>query len=392
MKLKILVLFLFFSTACFAEKDDKQLLLADQIEFFYLEPTPIAAQEIIKAVKNLNINHYIGVFTALARYYPKEIVNWIKDAGIRFEGNPHLIDALYMGGLQGEAIHLAVKAHLPTQKIMSFGNKIQSFLAIPVNFFGSVQYMCSHFYISGDARYGKRIIDVLELSPKQMENPEELKELKNQAKLVLQELIFKHDRIYCLCLEEAKTRKGFSQTVLSELLEEQHQAQKKAFSTKNGTLSGMIAITDNINFEEQWENLPVMDGPLLQLVSSMPYPDTPEKNKTLRILILFTGYELDKDLNADLTYDMEIFDPSGDKIVDLHDLAALKRKVPSRFFSQKVDQPMILEIKFDENDSETNPAGMFVINATLKDHISQKKLRLTTTFELLPPEEIEKPN
>lgn len=391
--LKIVVLFVVFSTVCFAEqasKDFSHQFLMQKVEFFYLNPTPTIAKEIIKESKDLNcLDGFLGIFTAFARYYPQEIVHWLEEAEISFEQQPHLIEALYMGGLQREAIQLALKAHLPVQKVMSFGSKPQSFLTIPIDFLGSVQYMCSHFYIFGDARYGKRIIDVLELTPKQMANLEELKELKNQAKVVLQELIFKHERIYHLCLEEVKARKGSSQVVLNQLLDEQHQAQKKTFSAQNGMLSGTILTTDDTSFEEQWEKLPAMEGPLFKLVSSIPYPDTPEKNKTIRILILFNGYELDKDLNAHLTYDMEILDPKGDKIVDFHDLPALKRKVPSRFYSQKADQPMALAIEADENDDEINPSGTFIINAILKDHIAKKDLKLTATFELLPPEKQE---
>jgi hypothetical protein len=293
-----------------------------------------------------------------------------------------------MGGLQGGAIQLALKANFPAQKIMSLGNKVHSFLTVPVGFSGSVQYLCSHFYISGDARYGKRIIDVLELTPEQVKNSGELKELKTEAKVALQELIFKHDQIYRLCLEEAEIRMDYSQIVLKQLLEDQHKAQKKAFPTQNGMLSGTIITTDDTSFEEQWANLPVMEGPFVKIVSSVPYPDTPDKNKTIRILIVFNGYELDKDLNAYLTYDIEILAPQGDKIADFHDLPALKRKLPSRFFSQKADEPMVLAIEAGENDDKANP-GTFIINATLKDHIAKKDLKLTAVLELLPPEKAE---
>ena len=390
MKLKLIVIFLILSTACFSEQEEKNFryqLLQEKIEFFYLDPTPTTAKEIIQKAKDLNrIDSLLGVVTAFARYYPKEIVTWIKETEINFEQHPHLIDALYMGGLRGEAIQLALKAQLPVQKILSFGGQIQSFLTIPVDFVGSVQYMCCHFYISGDARYGQRIIDVLELTLKQIANLKELEELKNQAKAVLRELIFKHDKIYQLCLQEVKTRKGYSQTVLNQLLNEQHQAQKKESPSKNETLNGMIVTTDNMSFEEQWENLPAMEGPGIKLVSSIPYPDTPEKNTTIRIFIVFSGYELDKDLNAYLTYDMEISDPQGAKIADFHDLPALKKKVPSRFFSQKTGQPVVIAIEADENNNDPTPPGTFIIHATLKDHIAKKDLKLTATLELLPSE------
>lgn len=390
-KSTVFVFLVIFSTACFAEetqKDFRPQFLREKIEFFYLDPNPTAAKEIIQDAKNLRwLEGFPGVFTAFARHYPNEIVNWAQQAEVSFEQHPHLIEALYMGGLQGEAIQLGLKAQLPAQTILSFGSRPRSFLTAPVNFSGSIQYLCCHFFISGDARYGKRIIDVLELTPRQVANPDELKELKNQAKTVLQELIFKHDRIYHLCIEEAKTRTGYSQAVLNQLLDQQHRAQKEAFSTQNGLLSAVIVITDDTSFEEQWANLPAMEGPIHRSISSIPYPDTPEETKIIRIYLIFNGYELDKDLNAHLTYDMEILDPTGAKIVDFHDLPALKRKVPGRFFLQMADQPMALAFEADGSQAnENNPTGTCIINATLQDHLSKKNLKLTTTFEVVPPE------
>lgn len=390
---KLIFVFVILSTACFSEvakKDSDLQLLVEKVEFFYLDPTPTAAKKIIKGAKDLNcLDSFLGIFTAFARCYPREVVNWSDEVKINFEQHPNLIKALYMGGLEKEAIQLALKSNWPAQKIMPLGNKVQSFLTIPVNFVGSVQYLCSHFYISGDTRYGKRIIDVLELTSEQINNPEELKELKKDAKALLRELIFKHDKIYRLCLEEVAIRKGYSQAVLNQLLDTQHQMQKKTFPTQNGMLSGMMIATEDMNFEEQWENLPTMEGPLFKSISSISYPDTPEKNKTIRIFILFNGCELDEDLNAHLTYDMEILDPQGTKVADFHELPALKRKIPSRFLFQKADQSMVLAIKCRDDDNEGLLPGIFVINTTLKDHIARKDLKLTTKIELLPPEKKE---
>ncbi|HSX03243.1 MAG TPA: hypothetical protein VLG76_00775 [Rhabdochlamydiaceae bacterium] len=390
MKLKFIAFFLSLSFVCFSQqvkKDFKRQFLEEKIEFFYIEPTPAAAKQIIKEAKELNcMEDLLGIFAAFAKYYPKEIVNWMKENEICLEHCPRLIEALYMGGLQGESIDLAVNANWPAHKIMSLGNKVQSFLTIPLNFVGSVQYMCSYFYVSGDVRYGKRIIDVLELTPEQMKKNEELDELKRVAKTVLKELIFKHDKIYRLCLEEVKLRKGYSRTVLTELLDEQYEAQKKAFPHQNGMLSGMIITTDDTSFEEQWENLPVMEGPFFKLVSSVSYPDTPDKNKTIRIFIVFNGYELDEDLNAFLTYDLEILDPKGTKVVDFHALPALKRKMPSRLLSQLADQPTYFAIECGETDDGIDSSGIFLINATLKDHVAHKDLKLTAKIELLQPE------
>lgn len=378
---KIAFFLIIISITCFAQIDRKEHLLIEKAEFFYLDSDPDIAKQIIKESLELKcIDKAFFFFVALAKEYPKEMIKWLTEAQVKFEQYPSLIHALHLGGLQKEAIQLALNAKWHGQKISSLGNKVQPFLDIPIGFPGSIPCMCSHFYVSGDAIYAKKIIDILELTEEQIKSPKELKELKEQAKAMLQMLIFKHDRIYQLCLEEVKVRKEETRIVLSQLLEDLHQAHRKAFPTKNEMLNGMILTTDDLSFEEQWEIMPAMEGPFFYQVSSIPYP---EKEKIIKIIVLFNGCELDKDLNAYVTYDMEIFGPKGTKIGDCHDALALKRKIPNRFFSQKADQPMALAFQIDEED-EDDPVGIYHIKAIIKDHIGKKDLKLSTTFELLP--------
>lgn len=379
---KIAFFLIVASVVCFAETDKQGQLLTEKMEFFYLDPNPTIVKQIIKESLALKcIDNFFYLFVALAKEHPKEVIKWLTEAQVKFEQHPVLIHALSYGGLQAEAAYLALQAHWDAQKIMSLGNEIQPFLNIPMGFPGSISCMCCHFYVSGDARYGKKVIDILELTQHQINDPEELKELKEHAKAVLQMLIFKHDQIYQLCLEEVKIRKGETQAILSRLLEDLHQGHKKAFPVRNGMLNGMIVTTDESSFEKEWENLPVMEGPLLKQVSSVPYP---EKDKIIKILILFNGCELDKDLNGYVTYDMEIFDPRGTKMSDFHDIPALKRKIPSRFFSQKADQPIALLFTDEGDDDDDCPSGVYTIKAVLRDHIGKKDLKLTAMFELLP--------
>ena len=371
------------SVACFAETDKKDQLLLEKIEFFYLDSNPITAQQIIKDSLDLKcIDNFFYFFVALAKEHPKEVIKWLADAQVKFEQHPALIEALHLGGLEGEAVQLALKAHWHAQKIMPLGNKVQPFLNVPVGFPGSIPCMCSHFYVSGDARDGKKIIDILELTQQQVKNPEELKELKEQVKAVLQVLVFKHDRIYRLCLQEAKTRKGDVQVALNRILQELHEWHKKPFSKQEGIFKAVIVATDDLNFEKEWENLPAMDGPFCKAISSIPYP---RNNTAVKIFILFTGCELDKDLNAHVTYDMEIFDPQGSKIGESHNAPAIQRKLPSRFFFQKADHSAGLVFDAsDEKDEDPYSPGTYIIKATLKDHIGKKDLKLSTTLELLP--------
>jgi len=372
------------SISCFAEKSiNNPNLFMDKIEFFYIDSNPTVAKEIIKEAADFNwIENISGVIAAFAREYPKEIVKWISDNHIKFEEHPSMINALYLGGMQEEAFQLALKAHLPAQEILPLGNKARSFLDISANFSGAVQYMCSHFYISGDVRYGKKIIDILEFTSSQVKTSEELKNLKEEAEIVLRDLVFKHDRIYQLLLNESKIRKGSAQATLNLILEDLHQQQKKCLVNEENLFKGMILVTDNGDFEKQWWDLPVMSGSFGKAISSIPYP----KQETIVMsYILFTGCELDKGLNAHVTYDAEIYEPQGTKISECHYAPAIQCKIPSRFLVQKADQPIGLKFEAcSEKDEEAYLPGTYTIKVSLKDHISKKEIKLSQTFELLP--------
>ncbi|NGX51270.1 MAG: hypothetical protein K1060chlam2_01135 [Chlamydiae bacterium] len=385
--LKALLLLVFTFTSCFAGNIKDHPLLIDKIEFYYVNPSPKAAKQIIKEASDLSCIDYLsGVITALAKKYPKEIVKWITDSGVKFEEHPVLIHSLHLGGVQNDPIQLALRAHWPVKELLSLADKARPFLDIPANFLGAAQYMSNHFFITGDVRYVNKIIDIMEFTPIELRNSEETQLLKEEAKFILRDLVFKHHHIYQLLLAEAKTREGEAQDTLKGIIEELHQLHTHSLSHEEKMFKGIILVTDNSDFDRQWEELPVKRGPFGKSISSIPYPI---KEITVRIHLLFTGYELDRDLNAHVTCDVEMFNPQGAKISERHNIPAVLRRLPSRFFVQKIEQPMGLTFEaYDENSEDIYLPGTYTIEATLTDHISQKEIKLTQAFELLSNERI----
>jgi hypothetical protein len=247
--------------------------------------------------------------------------------------------------------------------------------------------MCSHFAATGDVRYVKRIIDVLETSPALIKDPNKLKELKEEAEQKLTSFVFKHDKIYRLCLEEAKTRKEEVATFLNKLLGELHQAHKNSFTQKQpGMFNGFVFLTEDSHFEEQWEGLPIMSTPVCKQTEAIPYP---KENKIIKVFIMFNGMELDKDLHGYVTYDLEIIDPKGNKMSEFHNMHGIHRKIPSRFFLQKADQSVTFEFCPNDKDNKKGEQkiafpGTYTINTHLKDHVSGKDLKLSSTLEVQP--------
>jgi hypothetical protein len=390
-KVTFLLQFMLISILGFAQSKQKDLNtqpLSEKIEFFYLNHEPLIAKQIIREIADLNaLDNYFYFFVALAKEHPKQLIEWFSEAQVSIEKHPKLIHALHFGGLKGEAIRLAQKANWSTNKILSLGSDIPTFLLMPVAFPGYIPCMCSHFVATGDVRYVKRIIDALETSPILIKDPNELKELKEEAKQKLTSFVFKHDKVYRLCLEEAKTRKGEVAAFLNKLLDELHQSNKNNFKQQqDGMFNGFIFVTEDSYFEEQWEGLPIMSTPVCKQTEAIPYP---RENKMIRVFTMFNGMELDKDLNGYVTYDIEIIDPKGNKMSGFHNMHGIHRKVPSRFLLQKADQSVTFEFCPNDKDSKKGKqkivfSGTYTINAHLKDHVSRKDLNLSTTLKVQP--------
>jgi hypothetical protein len=111
---------------------------------------------------------------------------------------------------------------------------------------------------------------------------------------------------------------------------------------------------------------------------------------SITIYMLFTGADLDDNLSAHVTCDVEFFSPDKTKIYEDHAIPATSRKIPSRFFVQKVEKSIGIKLQpYKKGCEKFYSTGIYTIQATLKDHISQKEITLQQSFELLSNETID---
>lgn len=357
--------------------------IPEKIEFFYVDPNPTLAEEIIQEITHQDkLREYFFFFAALAKQHPHQIISWLSKANVDIKKNPSILKALQLGGLNGDALQLAQKANLPAKEFMPLANKTFPLLNAHIDIPGYVTCMCTHFSVSGDIRYIKKLIDLFEIKYPDVNL---LTELQEEAKTRLFSLMFRHDKAYRLCLEEMHNKTGNAKAVLINLHEElQRLLAKNPFSESNGLFAGQLLITDDIDFEKAWENLPLESGSSTRFLTSISYP---QENKKISIYLLMTGFDLSAGLDADLTYDLEIIGPDGTQMANLHKMEALKRKLPSRFFIQRSTQPITIELKVvDDEEAQENTvlAGSYKIKAVLRDNISSKTLNLSYNLEILP--------
>jgi hypothetical protein len=154
--------------------------------------------------------------------------------------------------------------------------------------------------------------------------------------------------------------------------------------------NGDLLITDSPSFQEEWETLPVDSGPIGKTLSAIYCPN---EFKEIQIIPLFSGFELTPELNAHITYDIDIYDPKGQIIGQSKDHLGLKWKIPSRYLVQKADSPIVLKLLGPQGKQGVSDNSFFVepgiyrIQILIKDQIGKKGINITKTLEVLPPEE-----
>jgi hypothetical protein len=358
-----------------------------RFEFFYLYHSSGRINEILEetaASKNFHSKH--PFFMALFAKYQKEALQWFKEAKVIVENHDVLIDAMWAAGMSSDAIHFAQKAGWPSKQIMDLSKNPLPVLRLPIEYNGFLPYMRAYFCVTGETKYISKMIDILDLP-----QAPHLDKIKKEAEEELFALMYFHDRVYELCVEEATSRKGPAKMVLKSILDQLLTSFKtKTLPEWNGMLNGEVLITDSPSFEEEWDTLPVDSGPIGKSISQIAYP---KGGKEIKIIPLFSGIGLDAQLNAHVTYDLEVYDPEGMSVGNWEEKLGLQRAIPSRFLVQAADDFMILYFPDPATKQSDLPAdaimgalGTYKIVVTIKDHIGKKELKITRTLEVLSPE------
>ena len=374
-------IFFVFSLICIASA--RASGCDSRFEFFYLYHSPEMIKNIIEETSaSKNFQSKISFFTAFFATYKKAAFQSFNAAGVSLEHHDELIEALWAAGMSGAAIVYAQKAGWPIKQIMDLSQEAAPILYLPIEYDGFFTYLHDYFSVTGDTKYISKMIDILG-SP----HTPLLEKIKKDAEKELFSLIVLHDRVYELCLKEARSRKGLAKIALERLLEDFINSFKNHNLPEwNGILNGEILITDSPSFEEEWKNQPVDSGPIGQAISQFTYD---KGNREIKIIPLFSGMALDSELNANVTFDLGIYDSQGACIAEWRDQCGVQRKIPSRFLVQAADDFILLRF-FDSDEttkedllSFTVEPGTYKIVGTIKDQIGKKELTITRTLEIL---------
>lgn len=199
----------------------------------------------------------------------------MNNANIDFNRYPKMIHALHFANLQSEAISLAKKENWPVNKILQISSICPSAMSIPCTFPCFITWMASEFHITGNIEYIKTFLQIFEIQKKDLDNQEELKSEIEKAKNILKHLMYAHDRVYKFCKEEVKSSQKESKAILVELLTDLDKSQND--------LKGIILISDDPNFEQNWYNSPIMTGPKCTNITTFRYPGENKKIKSIMV-------------------------------------------------------------------------------------------------------------
>ncbi|NNM44139.1 MAG: hypothetical protein HKM07_07325 [Chlamydiae bacterium] len=387
---KLLLFTIAFISCSYAMNDDedrRSTVIDEDIRYFYLNYNQENIVWMIKEIANLNqISKRCNFFSALFEFFPQESLRWMKEAGIKIEEHDSLICELWRSGKNADAIYYAQKASWPVKDFINFSNPAQPVLNYKVNDIGYFHLMCGHFLVSGDTRYINKIIDLFDANSEGFTNSNEIENSKNDAKAVLRQEIYFHERIYQTCLKEYASRSGVAKDILGDMITTIHAfLNKTALPQKNGIFNGDILITDDPNFSKKWGTIHI-NSLLEKSISSI---ELPKNGIRIELVPIFSGFELDHDLNAHVTCEIEIYDSEGMLVDSFYDLHGLKRKMPTRFPIQKADetitQDFLLVKSKDMGKRSKMKPGLYTIRGVIKDHIGKKNLAITKTLEILPP-------
>lgn len=148
-------------------------------------------------------------------------------------------------------------------------------------------------------------------------------------------------------------------------------AQSVYAAEKNKGLSILVAPSlqnENVDF---WYHTPRESAPFIHTVSSVT-PDQP-----FQLLVFAAGYARNEKGNADITYDMQIYGPSGKPTED--------RLTDMELFKGKANEatPLLLSRQFAKTIFTAKyPLGTYTIQVTVHDRVADKSVTVSKTIDL----------
>ena len=144
---------------------------------------------------------------------------------------------------------------------------------------------------------------------------------------------------------------------------------QSGFPNRNGTFSAMLVVipaSELTEFEK-----PAKEGLKLSQVTSA------ETGAELAVKLVFEGFGLNADQEADVTYDLLIKAPNGKTYghSDYRTLAGMKKKIsaPEAVFDSG---PEVVHLVFEDKDA----LGVYTLYATITDNVTKRSVPLKITL------------
>ena len=363
-------------------------LLDKKCEFFYFSNNPETAIDIIKEIAALDeFGPRIVFLITLLEMYPQQILQVMQEIGVKFEESVPLILALDKSGLKKEAFSAGMKAGLSSDNLMNIVKPQESWppLEEPKNVY--VDTMVCRFWTKGDVSYINKLLDIFDLTSEDVSSSFNLEELKQRARECLEGLVFRHEKVYQHFLKEYVCRSGESKRFLDET-KEKYKAFVATKLLPEGLL-GDVWISDKRTITEAQAVMPLMLCPERKVISAVPNSQEVQK---IKILPLFSHFKLDQDFNGYVTYDIDVYDPEGNKVCSFNGKKGLKGKISSRYLVHAAEDAIEINFQFVKKHEEKltgnnsyieAKAGTYKIQGIIKDHVGDNEIKIIRTIEIL---------
>lgn len=308
-------------------------------------------------------------FAEVFRSHPGEAAGWIEAAGLDPETRKPLVKALWLAGLESEALKRARQDHWPKADVEKLRRPPPDRFAFRISDPGHMDMMWAAFMATGDTRYATRVVDVLDYAVPEGDAGMTALLLRSAARFSLVANALRHEYVHRALEVEAVRRTGPSREILAGVLAEVPEGAQ-SFPTRDGEFSALLFVTDDPDFRRRWAELPVEEVPEIEPVFSTG------RGRPLEVELVFTGMGLDPDLRAEVAWDLTILRPDGKAYGEFRDLRALQGRRPSRYMVSLAESAV--QITFDPPD----PPGIYVLKAVARDRVGNRRVELLARLEL----------
>lgn len=348
----------------------------DWLTYFYLEKD---SAQIVESLRDMAQEGALDAgpqeaplasfFSEVFRASPQQAAGWIEAAQLDAGKRKPLIKALWLAGLQYEAVKLARLDAWPQADLEKLRRPPPDRFGFRISDPSHLDMMWAAFVATGDERFVLRVIDVLDYPVAPGEAGMPALTLRGSARWSLASNAFLHELVLRACRAEAARRGGLAREVLLGILEEVPR-KAHAFPGRDGEFSALLFVTDDLEFRARWAATPIADAPDVGAVSRLP------RGREAEVELVFTGMGLDPGLNAEVLWDLTVLRPDGATYAEFKDMPGLRGRRPTRYMVTLAETAV--RIAFDPPD----PAGVYTVKAVARDRVGKRRVELSVPLEL----------